>query len=150
MTEEVPPIPKRRYQAIFKRDGKEVACTYVYGFDETDTRAFINSAAGFRHLEGTTIELVVDNRPNQAIADIVCECGHQGFLHRDAPDFAIMDWHWYASGFKGNHVFTKDGALGEVSFSKEGLKNKRGPPGVLEDLKVECPNCGRQSAIRYA
>jgi len=158
MTEESPSAHKRRYQAVFKRDGQEIFCDSVYGTDPADAVAFINNAGFYRQpkLVGSTVELVINNRPNLAIAEIICDCGHRGFLHLDPPDRPPTPWIWYVSGFKDFHTVRRevlpDGRVpyGDVYYGRDGIKNKCAPSGVLEETRAECPNCGRIGAVDYA
>ena len=77
-------------------------------------------------------------RPRQAVADIVCDCGHKGFLLFDCSDRRGMADRWWLVGFENKGVFKKnwDGFI-------------RRPRDLLERLKAECPECGRKGAVRY-
>ena len=76
------------------------------------------------------------SRPNQAVADIVCECGHKGFLLFDGADRRGMSDRWWLEGFQSKAVFIEnwDGYL-------------RKPADLLERLTAECPNCGKIGAV---
>jgi len=77
------------------------------------------------------------SRPNQWYADIVCECGHKGLLHRDPPDRENIPWHFYVTGFESKHHAFDWDPKAEVA-------------DLLARINPECPNCGRTGTVRNA
>lgn len=69
---------------------------------------------------------------------IVCECGHQGFLHckeNDAP-FSRMYEDYHLSGFEGESISITN--------------NNDRPADLLAAMKPMCPACGQLGKVRYA
>ena len=75
-------------------------------------------------------------RPDQAVAEAVCECGHCGFLCIDAADREGLSDRWYLVGFKSETIRKKSvrGPIGR-------------PRDFMELLAPECPTCGRHGAV---
>lgn len=69
---------------------------------------------------------------------IVCECGHEGYLHckeNDAP-FTKGYEDYHLSGFEGGTAYFE-------GYCKD-------PIGLLADLKPVCPECGEMGKVSYA
>jgi hypothetical protein len=77
--------------------------------------------------------------PNQAVAEVVCECGHKGNLLFDCQDRQWLNSVWGLDGFKYKALF--------ICYSTGRVTR---PDDLLEQLQAECPSCGRSGAIRYA